>query len=360
MQIIYQSLHNIDLNKERPIRKKMPSDFKEFIENYVEFATTENNSSRDYIPIDPNRTVINCVGQIFKNSYEQNDEVSDDTELVSLTDSIALQLLTVEKGVQARIEQMTSIQKGSIVQALLKVDEAGHSDDSITGYQYVIAKVEHSEWIDGNTLERNLGFPGNNKKVWKSAVINISYIDDELVFDPIKVYVDHQAKYWSEQFLEVKEAKTDWKNTKEVLKAVDKVLKPLKKVSLADYYNLRNSVVHDLQSDRDINYHEMVDDVIDGYHPLSDDIDLSSVKDKLIEEGGSGNFDTQFHSDPDAIKISARTKIRISPLIDVTVKEGLPDWQDSFRIYTKADGRTYVMIKCDDPQTLSMFAPDKE
>lgn len=51
--------------------------------------------------------------------------------LDELTDSIALKLLDVEKAVQERIGQMTDMQKGSIVQALLKDEES---------YKYIVKR----------------------------------------------------------------------------------------------------------------------------------------------------------------------------------------------------------------------------
>lgn len=47
---------------------------------------------------------------------------------------------------QERVGHLTTVQKGSIVQAL--IEDNGK-------YKYVIAKVEHSEWIDGETFQKN-------------------------------------------------------------------------------------------------------------------------------------------------------------------------------------------------------------
>lgn len=164
MQILYSSLHNLDMAQDRPVRKAIPADFNSYMDAYIKFATTENDSSREYNPIDANRTVLQCVSTIFADVLHQGDVVADSEGLDEHTDSIALKLLDVEKAVQERIGQMTDVQKGSIVQALLLDDE---------GYKYVVAKVEHSEWYDGETLEKNFGFPGQNKRVWKSAVIGL-------------------------------------------------------------------------------------------------------------------------------------------------------------------------------------------
>ena len=173
--------------------------------------------------------------------------------------------------------------------------------------------------------------------------LNSLLLNDEVIFDSIRVYVDHPAKYWSDEFLEVKEAKTDSKNTKAVLHAFEQALKPVKNVSLGDYYYIKNSVVHDLQSDQDINYNDLVEKTIDHYQPLSNEVNLDSVKEKLITAGESNTFDTQFHTDPEAIKTAGKIRIHVSPAIDVTVKEGLSNWRDSFKTYEKSDGRTYIV-----------------
>ena len=65
MQILYSSLHNLDMAQDRPVRKAIPADFNSYMDAYIKFATTENDSSREYNPIDSNRTVLRCVSTIF-------------------------------------------------------------------------------------------------------------------------------------------------------------------------------------------------------------------------------------------------------------------------------------------------------
>lgn len=348
MQILYSSLHNLDMAQDRPVRKAIPADFNSYMDAYIKFATTENDSSREYNPIDSNRTVRRCVSTIFTDVLHQGDVVTDSERLDEHTDSIALKLLDAEKAVQERIGQMTDVQKGSIVQALLLDDE---------GYKYVVAKVEHSEWYDGETLEKNFGFPGQNKRVWKSAVIGLDAVDGAVIFTTIKAYINTNAKYWTADFLEVHEAKTDAVNTKAVLHAIDRVLKPVKEKSPQDYYNLRNTVVHELQSEQTINYPEMVNNLLGSYQPSSEEVDVQGMRQKLLEASG---FDTQFHTDPKAINGPGKVKIIISPSIDVLVKEGIPNWREGFLVHEKADGRTFLMIRCDDQRTLNSFPKDTE
>ena len=351
MQILYRSLHNLDMNQDVPIRKTIPADFNSYMHDYIEFATTKNDSSREYKPIDVNRTVLRCISLIFSDVLHQGDVITDATELDELSDSIALKLLDVEKAVQERIRQMTEVQKGSIVQALLVEDDV---------YKFVVAKVEHSEWYDGDTLAKNFGFPGENKHVWKSAVIGLDVVDGAVIFPSIKVYVNNSAKYWSADFLEVQAAQTDALNTKAVLRVAEKVLKSIKDTSPQDYYNLRNTVVHELQSEQTISYPDMVDNLLDTYEPTSKAVNVKDIKQKFLAAREKHGFDTQFHTDPKSIKGSGKIKIVVSPSIDVLVKEGIPNWKEGFLIHKKPDGRTFLMIRCDDPKTLDSFPKDNE
>ena len=150
MQILYSSLHNLDMGVDEPIRKVIPIDFNSYMDAYIEFATKENDSSREYTVIDANRTVMNCVTSMYNNLINQPEDGPDVKVANELSDSIARKLLDTERAVQERVGQMTNVQKGSIVQAFILSSE---------GCKIVIAKVEHSEWYDGETLLKNFGFP---------------------------------------------------------------------------------------------------------------------------------------------------------------------------------------------------------
>lgn len=60
-----------------------------------------------------------------------------------------------------------------------------------------------------------------NKRVWKSAVIDLAVEDVNVTHGNVKVYSGTSAQYWSRDFLEVKEADSDKINTEKVLKIVD-------------------------------------------------------------------------------------------------------------------------------------------
>lgn len=356
LRVVYSSLHNLDLNGETPANKVIPEDFDSYMESYIQFATAENPSSREYTSVDNNRTVMNCIIQIFsllQQGYERpflegGDDAPEDEVLTSFT-SIAKKLLDTEKLVQERVGHLTTVQKGSIVQALI--------EDNYE-YKYVVAKVEHSEWIDGETFQKNFGFPSENRKVWKSAVFVIGVEEEDIVFKSIKAYVNNSAVYWTKEFLEVKEANSNTTNTRAVLNAVENVLKPIKSKSPQDYYNLRNSAIRELQTDQLINYPDMVNRLLDNYNPAGEDVNVITLKADMLSQS-DGRFDTQFHSDPNVVKKNKKVLVKVSPFIDVVIKDSLPDWKGNFKIHKKSDGSNYLMVRCDDPHTLRAFPVDE-
>ena len=77
MRVLYSSLHNLDLNLDEPIRKDIPSDFESFIQSYIEYATSTNDTSREYTVRDKNRTVVSCLSDIFSDVLKQGDIITD-------------------------------------------------------------------------------------------------------------------------------------------------------------------------------------------------------------------------------------------------------------------------------------------
>lgn len=347
MEILYRSLHNLDLGKDDPVQKEIPSDFNSYIAEYIKFATTENKTSRMYSVPDHNTTVMHCVADLVANVVHQGNTVADETMPLELSNSIARKLFAVEKATQARMEHFTKLQRGSLVQTLIMEDGE---------YQFVIAKVEHSEWYDGETLTKNLGFPGENKRVWKSAVIDLSVESESVTHGNVKVFSNTEAQYWTKDFLEVKEANSDKVNTEEVLKVVNHELKrSVKNKSLYDYYNLKNSLNHALQSDQMISYPDLIDSLFDTYQPAESSVNKEDIKAKLLSHVNSGRFDTQFHADPSVVKKNSRVKYRVNEYVNLMVTETQPHREAVIKAEKSVTGEKILIIMCDDDNTFRTF-----
>ena len=350
MEILYSSLHNLNLNEDNPTRKKISMDFNIYLDSYIQFVMNENKTTREYVSLNEHGTVLRSIFSFFDAYICQVDEINNRECLDDIMNEVAIKLLDVEKNIQERIGHMTDVQKGSIVQALVKENDV---------YRYVIAKVEHSDWFDGDTLKKNNGFSGKNKKVWKSAVFSLENDNGKIHITRIMVYVDNSAKYWAKEFLEVREAKTNEYNTNAVWKAVERTLNPLKRKSLQDYYCLRNTVIHEIQSGCLINYPEMVEKLLDNYQPASSTVNVGDLKQRLLAFCEQEDFDTQFIPDTGVINRKLKLKIKVSPSIDIHVNDEVPDWKDNFLVHRKPDGRSFIMIRCDDNEILSAFPEDE-
>ena len=352
MEILYRSLHNLDLSMDTPIRKEIPSDFDFYIAEYIRFAMTENKTSKMYSVPDHNTTVMHCIAELAVDVIQQGDVAADETLPMELADSIARRLFVIEQAAQARMEHLTSLQRGSIVQALILEDGE---------YRYIIAKVEHSEWYNGETLAKNFGFPGENKRVWKSAVIDLSVEGVNITHGNVKVFSNTGARYWTRDFLEVREANSDKVNTEEVLKIVNQELKrSVKGKSLYDYYNLKNSLNHALQSDQMISYPDLIGSLFDAYQPTEPSVNKEDIRVKLLGYADSGRFDTQFHADASVVKKNSRIKYRVNEYVNLMVLEAQPNRRDLIRAERMVTGEKVLIISCDDHDTFMSFYRETE
>ena len=352
MEILYRSLHNLDLSMDNPVQKEIPPDFDSYIAQYIRFATSENKTSRMYFAADHNTAVMHCVADLAADIIRQGNRAADETLPLERSNRIARKLFDVEQVTQKRMEHLTSLQRGSIVQALILEDGE---------YRFIIAKVEHSEWYSGETLAKNFGFPGENKRVWKSAVINLSVEGANVTHGNVKVFSGTGAQYWTKDFLEVREANSDKVNTEEVLNIVNRELRrSVKGKSLYDYYNLKNSLNHALQSDQMISYPDLIASLFDAYQPSEPSVNREEIKARLLDKADSGRFDTQFRADPGVVNKNSRTKYRVNEYVNLMVLEAQPDRQRLIKAKRTVTGEKVLIIACDDNDTFMSFYNDTE
>ena len=342
MIIHFKSLHNLNLESNELIRKVINDDFESYLKEYISFSVIENDTKRDYSIPDVNTTVVHCVSEILKGVLSQSDSVYE------LADSIARKLLNVELDVQSGVVHMgIQIQKGSIIQALIEDDE---------GYKFIVAKVEHLEFIEAQNFRRDIGFPSNNKRVWKSAVIPVYYSDGIVSFGTVKCFAKTGENYWTHLFLEMEPAQTDEKNTREVYTGINRVLsQKVKNQSPADYTQLQNALIVTLQSEQQINYPDMIEQLVGTYSPTDESLNMESVKEHLLALQDSGKFDTQFNSVPKAVKNVKRRKYPLTSSIDLCVKEGIGDFSNSIKSVKEANGERYIKVLCENEETYRSF-----
>ena len=115
-------------------------------------------------------------------------------------------------------------------------------DDEVDKYSYLLAKVQHSDFVDDYDFSFKSGFSKNTKEVWKTCIFDIEDLTADVYM--AKVYMSHKSNYWWDSFLELKEAKNDEINTTRAFDAIDNCLgRNIRNVSPRDYTILRNATI---------------------------------------------------------------------------------------------------------------------
>lgn len=159
MIIANRSIHIIDYENNRILSRDIPATFDEYVGELIEHIN-RNDSVRDYKTRSRYTEVIS--GAIAISSQKDNADVVRER-----TNSIANRLLVKEVEAQGHIGRLnTNVQKGSLIQALL-FDEQEHK------HVYLLAKVEHSTFVDDVDFSFKTGFSKDKKTIWKSCLIDL-------------------------------------------------------------------------------------------------------------------------------------------------------------------------------------------
>ena len=346
--LLYESIHTIDVDGGKCVRRTIPEDFAGFINEYIEYAT-QNESIKYYTIQNESAAVVSYISKIAKVSVAKQENFDKEMcDLDVLSQAIADKLVREEQQAQLKIQPLgQKIKKGSLVQAFIQVDA--------TEYLYIVAKVEHTEYFDGASLRKSFGFPSEKKNIWKSAVFRMN-IEQEISFDLVRVYLDNEAKYWTSSFLELSEERDDESNTKTAYKAIDQELKRyVRKKSERDYLILRNAVYQKMRTSRWLNYSEMIHDLLTGYEPDNPELDLPVLEEKLLKLPENKKFDAQFHIVPAALEGKWHLKYQVMSNIELRINGEIDDVKESITACTDEYGNRYIKIKCDEEKTFEAF-----
>ena len=219
MQIITKSIRIIDYESNRVFSREIPDSFDTYVTELIAYVNG-NTEVREFATSSANTEVISCVCQIYL--HRRNTDV-----VTEKTDIIARRLLRKEVEAQHQVARLdTNVQKGSLIQALLY-------DEDQESFSYLLAKVEHSDFVDDMDFSFKSGFSKDKKKIWKSCIIDLPSVEAETFY--ARIYSNTVAKYWSIDFLELVEMVSNETNTSKAFKSIEATLNR----------NIRNAAPHD-------------------------------------------------------------------------------------------------------------------
>lgn len=341
MNILNKSIRIINYENGSITPREALVTFNEYIDELILHINT-NNSIRQFKTQSANSEVISVILKILANR-DNSDYVAEHHSV------IATRLLSKEMETQGRVGPMNiNVKKGSLIQALLY-------DEVTDTYKYLLAKVEHSDFVDDTDFSFRTGFSKDKKTIWKSCLFDL--INPEADVFNAKIYSDTKAKYWSHDFLELEEVITDEKNTISAFSAIDETLnRNVKRSAPQDYTILRNAFIKYLRGHEHIDYGEMIGYVLDDY--LLTDLTTEKyhdLKEKFNELPEKKKFERQFDSVPSAITAKIKKAYEISDGIELNIKKEIENIRETIVAYSDPDGTRYIKIKTDNDETYRLF-----
>jgi hypothetical protein len=350
LQVLEKTLHVFDYSGEKVELRETTNDLDEYIRKLVAYIN-ENDTIRSYKKRSDNTEVISSVKKIYE-AYKIEDDNKKDIMIENFNIN-AQRLLRKEQDTQGLIEKLgIQIKKGSLIQVLLY-------DDTVGEYLFLLAKVQHIDFLDDIKFIIHSGFSIESNKLWKSCLLRLSTEGDSFDIKDAKVFLDNRAKYWSDDFLELEPMSKDDENTNKVFRGIEHVLRTsIKDRSASDYTLLRNCVIGYMKNTILFDYDNMMETVFNNYPPekLEEDFYKNTILLKLKELPEKKKFDKQFEIVQSMIKAKIRKVYDVNVGIELKIKDHIDNINDI--ISSEIDERTghrYIKIKTNNDETFESF-----
>lgn len=339
MEIIFKSINVVNYEIGRIDNIVPPDEYDAHIADLISHIKT-NPSVRRYQTVSNKTEVIGAILDVCATSTNENFEKNSNI--------IARRLLKVEKETQEKVAVLkVNVKRGSLIQALLR--DKGK-------YYYLLAKVQHSDFVDDKDFSFKTGFSKDKKSIWKSCLFDLSDLSSTTFC--AQIYTDVVAKFWSREFLELVPLRNDELNTKNAFGYIDRTLgRKIKSASKKDYMLLRNAVIVHFRTHDHFDYYQMIEDVFEKYNPseIADESYLTFVE-QLRSIPETVEFDAQFVPDLSSIKARIRKVWKINNSIDIVIKDGVDDFKQTISTVHETNGDKFIKIKIDDDETYSYFS----
>lgn len=343
MTIVQKTIHIIDYEGSQVLSRETPAAFEAYVADLISHISS-NDSVREYKTRSNTTEVIGSVLMLCSEL--------DNAEIVSSKmEGIARRLLLKETEAQKLIARTsTNVQKGSLIQALLL-------NDISDGYVFLLAKVEHSEWVDDTDFSFKTGFSKDKKTLWKSCLIDLADLDATEF--QAKIYSNTVAKYWSDGFLEFDEMNSDETNTTRAFKAIEATLNHnFKGTPSPDHMLIRNDFIGYFRHNEHIDYPTMVNSILENYQPVDPEYmtqeKVTNIRTKLLEQPQKRNFDNQFSSISGVINARIRKVFPITDGIDLKVNRDINDLPGTIQSIEEK-GVKYIRVRATNDATYKKF-----
>lgn len=279
-----------------------------YVDELVE-QCLEHPGDREYEFKTPDTTCCNRLKNVVLG-------VNRDAECQALADRLA-QVENNKNDEYANLKNR--IPQGLLIIALVDMEEGEAPRERV-----IMAKADYMEFIEKTSGVKTSGL-ATKKKVFKSFIATYQIAEGNVSF-PLLITFDPQkpkAAYWWDDFLELKQPRTDSDNTKTAMSVIKKeILNKIKLSHKGAYLPLYNSTMVYMKTEGDFDLEEYRDNVFGAQHISVEGFDMETWKQKITNlPNGRKKFDRHFPKVVDDIKQpEVGTDIELAPLVVLHIK----------------------------------------
>lgn len=353
VQVLLTTLHSISMEEGKVYKRNTDQDaVKKYIIDLINTLINDTNIKNFKCKVSGS-TVLNNVCNLCTNldSFQESAaEIDNNTEDITMEcinnsfDIIAYKLLEEQTLAQKKYEKLTEIKKGSLFQSILSTD---------TNIIFLLALVDINKYLDETESINRNGLPYKNK-VFKSCLV---YLDKSTQIIKICVTDTNQkiSEYWFDGFLDLVECKNNSTNTKCAYKLIKQVLTQNLKTSPADMTSLTQALNSYFFQSENFSLNKCSEFLFSSYEPTKEDLDIASIKNRVLDLSNSPNFDNLFEINKKAIKKELKQTYTINNKVQLKINTPIDKMKESIYSDKLKDGEKVLIIKSIDDNIYNKF-----
>lgn len=345
MNILYVSIGLLDGRTEKFKQQTVTKDVEAFIRKLMEY-TLESRKTGLYRFKDVQDVKAAGIERLAGNVLAPEGEAAR-SEIAGALKAAADALIAAEAESGKRIAAMgRKIPTGNLAAAVVR--------DPKQGLCVIFAKVDHTDWFDGESLTVRPGFSCEDRDIWKTAVIRMRE-EDGLHAGDVSVYMDRPAAYWTGGFLGLEKVRSDEDNTRTALARMQKLL--ARRLSGIELFLQWNMLLRKMKAVSEMNYPDFINGL---FGDAGENRTVTKLRDELLALPEKAGFDTQFHVVRELLPgTSGSQMFELNDYMKLTLCEGDYDPHTLVEAREESSGERFLVIRCTDPKTFEDFKGKK-
>lgn len=355
--VVWAYAYFVDNEKETVELKEGHTDYTHYIEFLLDSIRTSKKQSV-YQTISNDTEVVSCVTRSVKIELDVDEKQKQDL-IFKNCETIANRFLRKEIEAKGSVRQLPiEVRSGCLILAYIEEENS---------HQYLIAKMDWSEFLQRVNLNRTQGIEINKNRLGKSCLFTLNMdSDNNVTIINAQVLLDNKASYFCKDFLELTPIFKDDYNTETMVNTTLQLIDTnFRKKYPQDRLLLRNTFIHYVRTNDFIDYADIHQNIFEKFFSDStchieeqDKKHFMEKSDKLPE---TKRFSRQFTRVPEKIKARViQSKYKLTSFASLEIQDA-----DQEAILSKIksgkddNGSTYLKIYTAEQEAIDAFKPEE-